>query len=63
METEKTKSYPSIEDSIPFSGIFSREQIRVGRKLFLARVRKDKEQALKNAAQKSNATKLGTSAS
>jgi hypothetical protein len=57
METDKIKNYPSIQDSVPFSGIFSKEQIRVGHKLFLASVRKDKEQALKNAAQKSNATK------
>lgn len=63
METEKIKSYPSIEDSVPFSGIFSSKQIRAGRKLFLERVRKDKKQALKKVAQKSKATKLGTSAS
>jgi hypothetical protein len=53
MKTQKIQKYSPIEDSVPFSGIFSREQIQKGRKLFLERIRKDKEQALKKSTQKS----------
>jgi hypothetical protein len=59
MKAEKTKSYPSIQDSVPFSGIFSSEEIQMGHKLFLERIQDDKKQALKKAAQISKATKLG----
>jgi hypothetical protein len=64
METKKIKiKYPLISDSVPFSGIFSAEEIRIGHKLFLERIQDDKKQALKKAAQNSSAVKLGTIAS
>ncbi len=60
MEAAKIKKkYPLISDSVPFNGIFSAEEIRIGDKLFLERIQDDKKQALKKAAQNSKAAKLG----
>ena len=63
MKTADKKNYPSIEDSIPFNGIFSAEQIRKGERLFLKRIRQDKRQAQKILSQKTKVANLEASTS
>ncbi len=63
MKSERGNNYRTIQESVPFSGIFSIEQILIGRKLFLERIRQDKDQASRFISKESKAANSGAGAS